>query len=142
MDTILDEEPREEKKRPLFLTAVCSISFLRSLFSIALVTYEIITNTNYLNNWYRPPLEIKILMATMALSGILVFSGTFLMFRQKRSGFFIYLMGEGFTIVPPFLVDAYSNAINISPDITFSFYFILLPVLFIILFSLNYKHLR
>jgi hypothetical protein len=72
------------------------------------------------------------------MSNILTLVGAVLMFRLKRTGFGIYVLGIGVFIAAPLVIFGPSNIFGLM----MTFLLGLIGVLFVILYWLNIKHMR
>jgi hypothetical protein len=72
------------------------------------------------------------------MSNILTLVGALLMFRLKRTGFGIYVLGIGVFIAAPLVIFGPSNIFGLM----MTFFLGLIGVLFIILYRLNLKHMH
>lgn len=144
-------------ERPVFLTVLCIMTFVGvGLFLIynffTISTMSAMESSfknldpdmandfdNSLGNVYR---WSKINIIISIIGNLLCLGGAILMFLLKRVGFFIYLVGQIAPLVAGFFFfqSIGSNFIEFQ-----AIYFgltAIFPVGFIILYSLNYKHLR
>lgn len=80
--------------------------------------------------------------ATASLVGglmcIVCFIGVFMMWNLKKTGFFIYLIGQVVSIAAPFI---WSSGLGIFGSM-FSMIGAIFPIIFVILYALNLKHMR
>jgi hypothetical protein len=74
----------------------------------------------------------------MILANILTLGGAYLMFQQRKMGFWIYLMGTAIFVLSPVIVFGASNFMSLG----MTFLYGLVGVVFAVLYSLNLKHMR
>ena len=117
------------KQRPQFLTVLCILSYIGCGLAIigSLVTIGTITGV------------IGLLAALICLYGVIQ------MWKLKKKGFYFYLVGEITPIIVSFatigLAGLFSFAGGIIAIIT-ALMVTIFPVIFIILYGLNLKHLE
>lgn len=151
---ILDETnlmiDRREKMRPTFLSVLCIFTWLGSGFVIIQSIFMVIifqglaTSSNrFLSSssnefgW----MFYSYLSSFICAIGCIV--GAILMWKLKRMGFFIYLISE----LIPILLTAFiwlglSSSSFIGSSILWIFISSLIPIAFIVMYSLNLKHLK
>jgi hypothetical protein len=72
------------------------------------------------------------------LANVLTLGGAFLMFQLRKPGFWVYLGGTLLAILSPVLVYGASNLMSLGMTAIYGFF----GVIFVILYSLNLKHLK
>lgn len=156
------------KKRPVFLTVICiltfvgsGITFLSSVFglitqkTVAEMTVEMermqaVTGQSnaFINGLADHVVELHkwtILGNYLGLgSAILGLTGALLMWKLRKSGFFIYVVGQ----IPPFVtLFGMYGAVKDIPFMGFAMiigaiFSVLFSVGFVIMYGLNLKHMR
>jgi hypothetical protein len=150
----------ETKKRSTFLSVLCVLTWIGSALAIILAiyglgsiekSYEMTAEIQELfNNLSSEPPQVSdslnsigkayenrfAVMGISLVSAILCIIGAMLMWKLKKTGFFIYLLGEIAPIVTAFTIGGgllgASNAV----------FFAVTAIIFIILYSINLKHLN
>jgi hypothetical protein len=74
----------------------------------------------------------------MILANILSLGGAYLMFQQRKMGFWIYLLGTAIFILSPIIVFGATNLMSLG----MTFLYGLVGVVFAVLYALNLKHMR
>ena len=82
--------------------------------------------------------KIRSMGIATAVSGIFCLVGALMMWKQKKTGFYLYIFGTVAGIVSPFLVFGNSNMIAIMQSLASGF----VGIVFIILYGVNFKHMR
>ena len=128
------------KKRPVFLSRLCLITFFFS-GSMTLFSFGGLFLSgwmaNYINFFVKGFYNVgSNILIVFFLSVFVLFGsslvGALLMFRLKRSGYWIYLSANAIMILLSFFVVL--NFINIL--------FIVVSVVFILLYRIPYKHMK
>jgi hypothetical protein len=74
----------------------------------------------------------------MILANILSLGGAYLMFQQRKMGFWIYLLGTGIFILSPVIVFGATNFMSLGMTLLYG----LVGLVFAVLYALNLKHMR
>jgi hypothetical protein len=74
----------------------------------------------------------------VGIMSIVCLAGVFLMWQLKRMGFFIYVVGQVVSVAAPFI---WSSGLGAFGDL-FAMLGAIFPVIFILLYALNLKHMR
>ena len=158
------QEPMQNQyKMPAFLKVLCILTFVGSGFGIiggiytALSgentrrSYEILSSTNskFMGNISDAQLDNLVHWQTIGgyvtlFACLLTLTGALLMWRRKKVGFGIYIVGEIAPIVTGILVAMAASGMSfmgIGSTIGVVFN-ILIAAAFIIMYGVNYKHLR
>lgn len=72
------------------------------------------------------------------VSYVFTLLGAILMFRLSKTGFWLYMLGTLVGIVAPFIVYGGSNLLTIISSSALAF----IGILFVVLYGLNFKHLK
>ncbi len=72
------------------------------------------------------------------ISNLITLGGALMMFRQKRVGFWIYVVGMVVLVATPVVIFGAGNLLSLGLMIGFA----VIGILFIVLYSFNLKHLR
>lgn len=164
MDNVLETYEPEIPQRPTFLTVLCILTFIGSgwgLFSNFFayqnaeeqsVKMHQSINQNKgdkkgdeistklmegLETTFTPENIRKGAIGAMA-SAVFCLLGAFMMWKLKRTGYYVYILGALVGIVVPFLIFGTENIIAISMSVITGFF----GLLFIVLYGLNLKSLR
>jgi len=84
------------------------------------------------------PEKLKKNALLMTIANLLTLGAGFLMFQQKKTGFWLYLLGVGFSIAVPLLVYGAGNIVSLISSMSYGFF----GVLFAVLYAMNLKHMR
>jgi hypothetical protein len=144
------------KKIPVFLKVLCISSFIGS--AIYLITYIIgyiflkslinetisinkdfgdISDVNSIMSNSEPLIKNGMLYYILSMIAVLIcLAGVIMMLKLKKTGFYIYVVGEIAPVVLPFILLSGFGALS-----GFSIILAILPVLFIIMYALNLKHM-
>ncbi|MCC7301926.1 MAG: hypothetical protein IT233_04735 [Bacteroidia bacterium] len=148
-DELLDLEPGEslEKGRPSFLTGLCILSWAGCAFSFLTGAWALIQVMELGGvGALMPAYYILFQVLTLTLI-ILCAAGVFGMWKLKRWGFFVYLIGE-FGPVTINVITVVSQLQGLDTgfnSMLFSFSGItslIIPVVFSVLYGINFRHLR
>ncbi len=153
---ILDENfesiERRDRSRPVFLTVLCILTWVGSglaIFSTLFQIWAYAAMYNSMNTLLQNQTDTFGFMfwnaiATIAGSVICVF-GALLMFKLKKGGFFIYLVGQ----IIPMAAGIYSGLImtsgmGIGGNTSFLIIIatMIFPVAFIIMYGVNLKYMN
>jgi hypothetical protein len=171
MDPFQNSGQETQIFRPQFLTVICILTFIASSFGLisAFSNYtapeaqgKAVTEVMeaYMNQMqeqaqddesakladkladnmetFGNPDRIKKHATFRILGNLLTFFGAFLMFRLKRPGFWFYLLGSLAIIIGP--IASYGSDNLLSTAVAFLLGFFALVM--VILYGVNYKHLR
>jgi hypothetical protein len=154
---IIDTEA--PKQRPVFVTVLCILTFcgagitiFSSLFSI-LTMGQLETSMNEMNkvfddtnlgmdfgNSYR---WMKISYVLNLVGSLLCLAGALFMWKLKKIGFYIYIVGQVLPIIGSFMT---MNSIKLGAFAGFgiiaSIIGMMFPIAFIIMYGLNLKHMK
>jgi hypothetical protein len=126
----------QAKKRPLFLTIICIISFVGVGYTVLKSLWEInriftgFMDSSILFSMYGFMLLSNIVFALLCLIGVL------LMWKLKKAGYIIYLIGEVIPLILPLIL--MHNSFYGLQNLILGF---LISSAFIVMYSLNFKHL-
>lgn len=155
MSETLDVTSAAAPKRPAFLTVLCILTFIGAGLGIIFGIYNVITVPAQIQamkglvamaEGFGPlGAELKSQVASLEkfgfISAILSLVGSLLalfgaikMWKLSKAGFFIYLLGQILALVGIFLI---SGTSFLAGPIGMIF-----PILFIVLYALNLKHLK
>ena len=143
----------ETKKRPSFLTVLCILSFVGIGIGIISAVYSLITfsATTELINQYGSAMENsplggmvdtlvkwgQTLYTIEIVANLICLAGVLMMWKLKKNGYFIYIVGE---IAPAIATFALMG--GYGPLGTFMMVSgLIFPIVFIILYGLNLKHM-
>lgn len=151
---ILDETDlmidRRDNTRPSFITVLCILTWIGSAFVIIqsliiLYVYQDISNSSsrFLNNSSGEFNWMFYTSFTSLICAIGCVVGSILMWRMKRLGYFIYLISELLPILVSVLFwVVFTSSSFIGASIVWVFISSLVPIAFIVMYSLNLKHLK
>jgi hypothetical protein len=74
----------------------------------------------------------------MILANILTLGGAYLMFQQRKLGFWIYLIGTGIFILSPVVVFGATNFMSLGMTLLYG----LVGLVFALLYAMNLRHMR
>jgi hypothetical protein len=145
MENFEQTEQQETAKRPLFLTILCILTFISTVLAMIsslvmpFVGEKIVELMQAAPDYDEEKAKqgIKVLTAgwdyygTTFLLALASFSGAFLMWKQKKNGFYVYAVTNFVLVFVPMLI------LSVSLD----WFSVLLTSLFIGLYALNFKHL-
>ncbi|MBX3241243.1 MAG: hypothetical protein KIT80_17170 [Chitinophagaceae bacterium] len=170
MEDVLTNVP-EKRTRPTFLTVLCILTFIGSGWGIisGFTSYasanlaagisqtaiedaqrelenEEISNagTKVANEIFAGmssvlnPENIRKNAMFSIVSCVLTLLGAVLMFRLSKTGFWLYILGTLVGIAAPFIVYGGTNILTIISSSAIAF----IGILFVVLYGLNFKHLR
>lgn len=122
------EAPAAEAKRPTFLTVLCILSFIGCALQLLGNIATIGTAIGIVN----------------VLAAVICFVGVLLMWKLKKTGFYIYVVGEIAPIIVGIIVlgaaGLFSFAGGFFAKIMVLAY--VFPIAFLIMYGLNFKHLK
>lgn len=72
------------------------------------------------------------------LAAILCLGGAFMMWKLKKTGFYVYIAGTLVGIISPFLIYGGSNIMSIMSSVIVGF----IGIIFVILYGVNLKYMR
>jgi hypothetical protein len=143
---LLDEqETQPANKRPVFLTALCVLTWMGSAVLFILHAYEYVSYSAIIRdlkasdgmdmeggiiNMFSWMMWGSLLQCICALICV---AGSIAMFKQKKWGFYVYLLGE---IVQMFLIGYVAFMIPYTGLIA------LISIGFMIMYASNLKHMR
>jgi len=145
MENFEQTEQQETAKRPLFLTILCILTFISTVLAMIsslvmpFVGEKLVELMQAAPDYDEEKAQegIKVMTAGWNYYGVTFllalssFSGAFLMWKQKRNGFYVYAVTNLALLFVPTII--LGSPITIFP--------VLLTVLFIALYALNIKHL-
>ena len=143
----------ETKKRPSFLTVLCILSFVGIGIGIISALYSLITfsATTELINQYGSAMENmpfggmvdtlvkwgETLYTIQIVANLICLIGVLMMWKLKKTGYFIYLVGEVAPAIASFaLMGGYGPLGTLAMVSGLIF-----PIAFIIMYGLNLKHM-
>jgi len=147
------------KQRPVFITVLCILTFsgagltiITSLFSIFTMG-QLETTMNDMNDVFRNGdirmdfgnsyRWMKISYVLNLAGALLCLAGALFMWKLKKLGFYIYLVGQILPIIVSFMT---MSSIKMGPFASFgiiaSFIGMLFPIAFVIMYGLNLKHMK
>jgi len=159
-ETTLDGFEEQPKKRPIFLTVICiltwvgsGIAFLSSLvgfFSNPNSDYNELANTPGTEELIglMPPYEEFVLWSNVSngvgfLVAIICIVGALLMFQLKKNGFFLYLAGCIISIVISFMAMSHLMPSGLAwAGYLAAALGAIISVAFIIMYAVNLKHMK
>jgi hypothetical protein len=153
----MEETITQDPRRPQFLTVLCILTYIGVGIGIigsigAWWAMRFLSNTMQQNGGeleglpgMDDPQKIEQTLAMMKYSNAMMISGILCsltcllgalqMWKQKKSGFYIYVAGE----IAPFFVSLV--CLGTSTIIGWGVLGLIIPLLFIVLYTLNFKHL-
>lgn len=162
----IDEPQSEVTKRPVFLTVLCILTFVGAGLGILGGIYGLFANQEAalqasIDSMSHTPKGAAIAEAMAAgkaeyfkwqtisnylslVSSFMCLAGALLMWKQKRSGFYLYLPGEIMPIIGmigSYMVVQSVPLIGITTLLTIAF-MSLVYIVFIIMYGVNLKHMR
>lgn len=160
---LLDEEisiNTSPKQIPIFLQVLCILTFvgagittLSTLFSIFTIGQlensmkamdDVFSNTDSgidFGNSYR---WTKISYVLSLIGAILCLTGALFMWRLKKIGFYIYIIGQILPLIGSFMTmnSMFKNSMFAGFGMIAMVFGMLFPVAFIIMYGLNLKHMK
>ncbi|HLP54463.1 MAG TPA: hypothetical protein VK151_05515 [Fluviicola sp.] len=143
-DDFLDQLGQEKYyDRPLFLSCLCILTWLGSWFILLYYAIKLGKLNSGEGELFVPDalrMEynlMKISIATSVISGF----GAYLMWHQRRAGFFVYLFGQLLTSAMGFFVYLLDKPIDIPTTYYFAGFYIA-QLGFVVLYALNWKVLN
>lgn len=128
----------QEKKRPVFLTIICIISFVGVGYSVIKAFLAIIRMFTSYRGSSMIFSKFGFIQFSNIIFALLCLVGVLLMWKLKKSGFFIYLIGEVIPLILPLILIPQS----IKYGLIYSIGGFLISAAFIVMYSLNLKHLK
>ena len=126
MEEIIDQEHGQTGKRPVLLSVLCILSFIwSSIWAILILGIIWFLGADSASGSAFVAIVIALTLVILNIVGVAK------MWNLKRSGFYIYVV----TSVIVTSLTIYSNG-----EVTL--YGVLIPLIFIALFALNWKHLK
>jgi hypothetical protein len=124
-----NSEAAQKLTRPAFLTTLCILSFV----GIALSLF------NYINSYFSYK-EMKALFAesflVMGIFELIILAGVLLMWKLKKSGFYIYAIGQVASLVFPLATGTVDTVMGLL-----TLPLLILAVLFIVLYGRQLKYM-
>ena len=159
LDLLLDsDKPAFSGKRPMFLQVLCILTFVgaglgiaQSLFTIFIVgAFDNAMNTladldsgpfvDEFQNSYR---WTKISYILNLVGSLLCLAGALIMWRLRKYGYFIYVLGQLLPLIGSFMVmNAFSTGFLGGLGFIGLALGAIFPIGFIIMYGLNLKHMR
>lgn len=154
MNEILDQEMMPQSgtvKRPVFLTVLCILTFIGVGLTIlsqaaSYIAFQSLTDAagTLEELGSSPEIEaaknalryVYVFLAVGIGGSLLCLLGAIMMWKLKRLGYYIYIAGQVIPVVISFALQAV--AVNVLTIISSVF----LPVLFIVLYGVNFRHLK
>lgn len=157
---LLDEEITANTppaQRPVFLTVLCILTFVGAGLAIISALFSVLTMGQIessfgqmnealsevdmdFSNSYR---WVKISYVLNLCGGLLCLAGALFMWKLKKIGFFIYILGQLLPLFGSFMT---MNSINLGVFAGFGIVMtvigMLFPIAFIIMYGLNLKHMK
>ena len=122
-------DPAPAKLRPTLLTVLCILSFVGIAISLV----------GYINSYYQY-LEMQALNASsfivMAAFELVILAGVVLMWKLKRTGFYIYVLGKLISLSYPFISGTTDTVLGILVLPV-----MILGIIFIILYASQLKYM-
>ncbi|MBI3238076.1 MAG: hypothetical protein HYZ43_04395 [Flavobacteriia bacterium] len=141
----LDQDLGEEKlfDRPVFLTCLCILTWVGCWFILLYYAFRIYKINDVEGDVFVPlTLEMEyLLMKVSIVTAIISGFGTYLMWHQRRLGFFIYLFGQIATCAFGLYVYLLDKDINVPTTYYFTAFYVA-QLGFVVLYSLNWKALN
>lgn len=126
MEEIIDQEQGQTGKRPVLLSVLCILSFIwSSIWAILILGIIWFLGADSASGSAFVAIVIALTLVILNIVGVAK------MWNLKRSGFYIYVV----TSVIVTSLTIYSNG-----EVTL--YGLLIPLIFIALFALNWKHFK
>lgn len=131
-------------KRPTFLTVLCILSFVGIALSVIFGLKNYFDATSMAANTELNDFVAMFGMDSAAMAksylivtllNLLVLAGVWMMWKQKKMGFFMYLIGEGAQAIVPFVI------IGGTVAGTQSLVMAIFAGVFIVMYALNLKHM-
>ena len=152
---------RPSSGRPAFLTVLCILTFVGAGLFLIVATFGLISNINGIKvsqelakefgdqqiaREIQSNLIYSIINQSVSVFGNLIcIIGAILMWRLKRAGYYLYLVGQIAPLVSSLLFIGGSGLLDGTFG-GFAFIGIMIgaffPITFIIMYTVNYKHLR
>lgn len=160
---LLDEEIAENtipKQRPVFLTVLCILTFCGAGFAIISSLFSILTfgqlenSMSEMNNAFSDTgmgvdfvnsyRWMKISYVLNLVGALLCLAGALFMWKLKKFGFYIYILGQVLPIIGSFMTmnSMFNNSIFANFGVIVMFIGMLFPLAFIIMYGLNLKHMK
>lgn len=159
-ELVLDRDPQEDNKRPMFLTVLCILTFIGAGFGVlggiiglAMMSTtekifnasnDILSNTDMgmdLEQMYR---WTKISQLLNIVGSLLCLAGALFMWKLKRIGFYIYIPGQVLPLIGSFMT--MNSMLGGGPfaglGMGMTFFAMIFPIAFVIMYGLNLKHMR
>lgn len=132
------EQTNTTTTRPTFLTVLCILTWVGTGILIIINGLAIIGAASLGIDGITTYLGIMILCLALCLIG------SIMMWQMKKTGFFIYVLGEIAPLVINFVVfkevyEAYSKGTNETIGMMIG---LAIPVLFSLMYALNLKHMK
>jgi hypothetical protein len=139
-ENLIDEHPASLRKRPRFLTVLCILTWIGSLLDIAQQAYLLTVLTDLSERFgsgFSFTHRYVILFFVACIASLACIAAGVLMWKLRRIGFTLYTIAQ----LLPILVD--NLAFPGLGDMNWLYLtHSAVSLLFIILYSLNLKHLR
>jgi hypothetical protein len=135
-NNILDQEQVSQATaaRPVFLSTLCVLSFAGITLQLAAYAYGILLFYSEPQSPLIPDYAFGIVLRdSLPLAGceLVMLAGVIMMWRLKRTGYYIYLAGQLLNIAVPFVFGSPFNGLQL-----------LFSGLFMIFYGINFRSLR
>ena len=158
-ETTLDLEQNQPKKRPVFLTVLCILTWIGSGITVLSGLFSLIAlesiKTNYYTlqdapgmNWGEVTLENYVFWSSVSnivglISGIACVLGALLMWKLNKTGFYLYIFGSVIAVVVSFISMKALMPVELAwVGIITAALSALLAIAFIIMYGVNLKHMK
>lgn len=83
------------------------------------------------------PGKLKKMSFYLLMANILTLGGAYLMFQQRKQGFWMYLVGTALAVLSPLIIYGASNVVSVMMTVALGF----VGVIFAVLYAMNLKHM-
>lgn len=156
-----DQRLLSKVERPTFLTVLCILSFIgnglgivQGLIGLLMASvwgqmFKVI-NRNGRNNIGNAQVEINQILNSITwfslmfiIAAVLCLMGAILMWKTKKSGFILYVLGQCLPILGTFFLFGFMfDGAAVGLGVLISIFSAIFPIGFVIMYALNLKHLK
>jgi len=161
MHVVQNQQVESREERPMFLTVLCILSFIGNGLGIMQGVIGLLMASiwgqmfkaikrNGVNNIGKAQVEINQILNSITwfslmfiIAAVLCLFGTILMWKLKKSGFILYVLGQCLPVLGTFfLFEFMFNGPAVGFGILISIFSAIFPICFVIMYGLNLKHLK
>ena len=140
-DTVDELETNPIRKRTDFLTVLCILTWVGSGLSILFYGFQLLTLGALQRAFGASAGWGTLLLVSHVIAPLFCIAGSVLMWNLKKPGFFIYLAGQLIPVLLSFFIALVIYETK-GPSLVFSILTNVIPIGFIVLYSLQVKDMH